>query len=197
MTSMDEGGRSAFWSAGDRALGIIMKNSLNIIRTMKTARGTTDPQGRFLLRASSPVCCSAFTRMWIILFLLLEIPSLPVTTAFALPQAPSGGDPEKGRQVFHGIGICYFCHGQNGDPENLPELKPETLRTVRGLRPHPPDLRRPKALKLKSDSQRFLIIQDGHEGTGMLPDTTLSNQEIRDVMAYLATLRTTHKQISK
>lgn len=196
MTAMNEGRRSAFWSAGDRALGINMKNRLNIIRAMKMTRRTTETLGRILLPASPP-CSAAFAKMWIILVLLLEIPFAAATTAFALPQAPTGGDPGKGRQVFHGKGICYFCHGQNGDPENLPELKPETLRTVRGLRPHPPDLRRPKTLKLKSDSQRFLTIQDGHEGTGMLPDTTLSNQEIRDVVAYLATLRAANKESTK
>jgi mono/diheme cytochrome c family protein len=137
--------------------------------------------------------------MWVILVLLLETPSLPVTTGFAevSSQGAAGGDPEKGRQVFHGRGICHYCHGQNGDLENLPELKPETLRTIRGLRPHPPDLRRPKELKLKSDRERFLIVREGHEGTGMLPDTTLSNQEIRDVVAYLATLRATNTQRSK
>jgi mono/diheme cytochrome c family protein len=133
----------------------------------------------------------------IALFLFIEILSLPVRNAFSSSQAPNGGDPEKGRQVFHGKGICHYCHGQNGDPEKLPELKPETLRTIRGLRPRPPDLRRRRELKLKNDSQRFLIIRDGHEGTGMLPDTTLSNQDIRDVVAYLATLRATEKHAIK
>jgi len=132
--------------------------------------------------------------MWIV---VLCLQFLFVTTALGLSPAPTGGDPQKGREIFHGKGICYYCHGQNGDPENLPELKPETLRTVRGLRPPPPDLRQPKDLKLKSDSQRFQIIRDGHEGTGMLPDTTLSNQEIRDVVAYLDTLRAINKQRSK
>jgi mono/diheme cytochrome c family protein len=112
-------------------------------------------------------------------------------------QERSSGDPERGRQVFHGRGICHYCHGQNGDPEFLPELRPETLRTIRGLRPQPPDLRRPEALRLKTDKQRFVIIRDGHEGTGMLPDSTLSNQEIRDVVAYLATLRDTTRQTGK
>ena len=133
-------------------------------------------------------------RLWAILVLFLGVQSLPVRLALGeISQQVPNGDPEKGRQVFHGRGICYYCHGQNGEPENLPALQPETLRTGRGLRPQPPDLRRPQNLKLTSDTQGVLIIRDGHEGTGMLPDTTLSNQEIRDVVAYLETLRATFK----
>ena len=138
-------------------------------------------------------------RLWAILVLFLAVQSLPVSLALGeivTQQAPNG-DPERGKQVFHGRGICYYCHGRNGNPENLPELEPKTLRTIRALRPQPPDLRRVTELKLKSDKERFLIIREGHEGTGMLPDTTLSNQEIRDVVAYLATLRATKKQESE
>jgi mono/diheme cytochrome c family protein len=161
------------------------------------AREVADPP-RFLPRAS-PVCVSTLAGMWVVLTLLLEVGSLPLTAALGAvsSEGARGGDPEKGRQVFHGRGICHYCHGQNGDPEHLPELRPETLRTIRGLRPQPPDLRRSEALRLKSDRQRFVIIRDGHEGTGMLPDTTLSNQEIRDVVAYLATLRDTARQTGK
>lgn len=138
-------------------------------------------------------------RLWAILVLFLGVQSLPVRLALGeiLSQQAPNGDPEKGQQVFHGRGICYYCHGQNGDSENLPQLEPKTLRLIRGLRPQPPDLRRSRELKLKSDKERFLIIREGHEGTGMLPDTTLSNQEIRDVVAYLATLRATKKQESE
>jgi mono/diheme cytochrome c family protein len=138
-------------------------------------------------------------RLWTILALLLAVPSFTVRPAGGEvgSQHTPGGDPEKGRQVFHGKGICYYCHGHNGDPENLPDLKPETLRTIRGLRPQPPDLRHTKGLKLKTDNQRFQIIREGHEGTGMLPDTTLSNQEIRDVVAYVETLRMGRQQTSK
>jgi mono/diheme cytochrome c family protein len=169
-----------------------MKNRLNATREIKTERGSANAPGRFLLPA--PVGSSAFARVWIVVLIL---PFLSVTTALALPLEPNSGDPEKGHVVFHGKGICYYCHGHNGNPENLPDLKPETLRTIRGLRPEPPDLRRPKELKLKSDRQRFVIIRNGHEGTGMFPDTTLSNQEIRDVVAYLETLRAPTKQRSK
>ncbi len=112
-------------------------------------------------------------------------------------QELSSGDAEKGREVFNGKGICHYCHGQNADPDNLPALEPKTLRIIRGLRPQPPDLRRPAQLKLRTDRQRFLIIREGNTGTGMLPDTTLSNQEIRDVVAYLATFRDTTRQTGK
>jgi hypothetical protein len=55
----------------------------------------------------------------------------------------------------------------------------------------------PVKTSLGAAGQRFVIIRDGHEGTGMLPDTTLSNQEIRDVVVYLATLRDTARQAGK
>ena len=141
----------------------------------------------------------SFVKIGIILVFLLEGPALPLMIALGAvsSQQAGGGNSEKGRQVFHGRGICYYCHGQNGDPENLPELQPTTLQVIHELRPRPPDLRRTRELKLKSDRERFLIIRNGHEGTGMLPDTTLSDQEIRDVVAYLATLRPTNSQRNK
>ncbi|HSE59577.1 MAG TPA: cytochrome c [Nitrospiraceae bacterium] len=133
----------------------------------------------------------------LVVALVLEImpfPLLKVVLPDASAETITGGDAEKGRGLFNGKGICHYCHGQNGDPDNLPALEPETLRIIRGLRPQPPDLRRPAELKLKTDKQRFRIIREGHEGTGMFPDATLSNQDIRDVLAYLATLRGPHEQ---
>jgi hypothetical protein len=44
-------------------------------------------------------------------------------------------------------------------------------------------------LKLKSDKERFHAIREGHPGTGMLPETKLTDREINDVVAYLALLR--------
>ncbi|WP_447979389.1 c-type cytochrome [Candidatus Nitrospira bockiana] len=106
---------------------------------------------------------------------------------------PSGsappGDPEAGRAVFNGSGICYYCHGRDGDPALRPDLSPQTADIIAHLNPPPPDLRRTGQLRLKNDAQRFRIIREGHLGTGMLPDPSLSDREIRDLLAYLAELR--------
>ena len=99
------------------------------------------------------------------------------------------GDVEAGRQVFNGKGICHYCHGIDGHLEQKPPLSPQTAQIVAGLQPKPSDLRHGKSLKLHQDTKRFQIIREGHLGTGMLPDPTLSDQEIKDVLAFLAKLR--------
>jgi hypothetical protein len=45
-----------------------------------------------------------------------------------------------------------------------------------------------KSLKMKTDKERFRAIREGHEGTGMFPDSTLTDQEIRVTLAYLSVL---------
>jgi mono/diheme cytochrome c family protein len=103
--------------------------------------------------------------------------------------AAERGDQERGRAVFNGKGICYYCHGTDGRLEQRPTLSKETAGVIARLAPNPPDLRNLKNLRLKSDRERFRAIREGHPGTGMLPDTTLTDQEITDAVAYLATLR--------
>lgn len=109
---------------------------------------------------------------------------------------PSGAEPSpgraeatKGRAIFHGKGICFYCHGTDGDLHQRPSLSPDTESVIAGLTPPPADLRNPAALRDKTDTERFRTIREGHSGTGMLPDPTLSDQEIRDLLAYLAVLR--------
>lgn len=60
---------------------------------------------------------------------------------------------------------------------------------INQLNPPPVDLRNPNVLRLKTDKQRVRAILDGHPGTGMFPDTTMTNQELIDTLAYLALLR--------
>jgi len=50
-------------------------------------------------------------------------------------------------------------------------------------------LRNPKALYLKTDKQRARVIREGHPGTGMFPDTRMTDQELTDTLVYLAVLR--------
>jgi hypothetical protein len=68
-------------------------------------------------------------------------------------------------------------------------LAPDTTAFIDRLNPKPPDLRNPSSLKLKTDNERFRLIREGHLGTGMFPDITLTDKEIKDILAYLSLLR--------
>ena len=99
------------------------------------------------------------------------------------------GDADRGRAVFNGKGLCYYCHGMDGNMEQRPQLAVDTTALIAQLNPPPVDLRNPKILRLTSDSARAKAIRKGHPGTGMFPDTTMTDQELTDTLAYLAFLR--------
>lgn len=99
------------------------------------------------------------------------------------------GDAERGRAVFNGKGVCYYCHGVDGQIEKRPQLAADTAALIARLSPPPSDLRNSKTLHLKSDKQRAKAVREGHPGTGMFPDTTMTSQELVDTLAYLALLR--------
>ncbi len=99
------------------------------------------------------------------------------------------GDAERGRAVFNGKGVCYYCHGIDGNKGQRPQLAADTAALIAQLNPPPVDLRNPKAQYLRSDKQRARAIREGHPGTGMFPDTRMTDQELRDTLAYLALLR--------
>jgi mono/diheme cytochrome c family protein len=103
--------------------------------------------------------------------------------------ARAGGKAEAGRSVFNGKGVCYYCHGIDGYRDKLPQLEAGTAELIAQLNPQPSDLRNPKTLHLKTNKQRARAIREGHTGTGMFPDTRMSNQELADTLAYLATIR--------
>lgn len=106
------------------------------------------------------------------------------------PKSPkTTGDAERGRAVFNGKGICYYCHGIDGKKNQRPQLAADTATLIAELNPPPVDLRNPNELRLTTDKQRARAILEGHPGTGMFPDTTMTNQELIDILAYLALLR--------
>lgn len=128
-----------------------------------------------------------FSEMTLALLLL----SAP-TISWAEPtdkNATMKGDAAQGNALFNGKGICHYCHGLDGVIDRKPQLNPDTQAVVARLAAHAPDLRNRAMLKLKDDKTRFRTIREGHPGSGMFPDKTLSDQDIRDVLAYLATLR--------
>lgn len=99
------------------------------------------------------------------------------------------GDAGLGREVFNGKGVCYYCHGVDGYRDRQPQLAADTAALIAQLDPSPPDLRNRKTLQLTSDKARFNAIREGHPGTGMFPDNTMTTQELTDTLAYLALLR--------
>lgn len=116
----------------------------------------------------------------------------PVGIAAGAPSDGSAkpkGSAEAGRSLFNGKGVCYYCHGVDGYRDRLPQLESKTTALITQLNPQPPDLRNPKTLHVTSDKARAKLIREGHLGTGMFPDTTMTDQELADTLAYLAHLR--------
>ena len=98
-------------------------------------------------------------------------------------------DAERGRAVFNGKGVCHYCHGIDGNKDQRPQLAADTAALIDQLNPPPSDLRNRKTLRLTTDKARFNAIREGHPGTGMFPDTTMTTQELSDTVAYLAFIR--------
>jgi len=103
--------------------------------------------------------------------------------------ATAQADAERGRAVFNGKGVCYYCHGIDGNKDQQPQLAADTAALIEQLNPPAADLRNRKGLRLTNDKARFNAIREGHPGTGMFPDTTMTTQELTDTLAYLALLR--------
>jgi len=129
------------------------------------------------------LCCSG-----LVLALLSTAPSLTLAESTNAGAALKGDAP-RGQVLFNGKGICHYCHGVDGVIDKKPSLKPDTAAAIAKLSAPAPDLRNRAALTLKDNKARFRAIREGHPGSGMLPDTTLSDQDITDVLAYLALLR--------
>ena len=107
----------------------------------------------------------------------------------APPSAKLKGNIGRGREIFNGRGACHFCHGIDGYLGRTPRLEADTAALISRLNPPPPDLRNPGALRLKTNKERARAIREGHPGTGMFPDLTMTDQDIADTLMYLALMR--------
>jgi mono/diheme cytochrome c family protein len=140
-----------------------------------------------------------FRRLSLACFLLVGLSAIQLTETFDMhvwagprsskKSAADQSDAGRGREVFNGKGVCYYCHGVDGYRDRQPQLAADTATLIAQLNPQPADLRNPKSLQLTSDKARFNAIREGHPGTGMFPDTTMTTQELTDTLAYLALLR--------
>ena len=108
------------------------------------------------------------------------------------PAQPSGklkGNIMRGREIFNGKGVCYYCHGIDGYLYRTPRLEANTAALIAKLNPPPSDLRNPEVQRLKMNKERARAIREGHPGTGMFPDTTMTDQDLADTLLYLALIR--------
>jgi mono/diheme cytochrome c family protein len=123
----------------------------------------------------------------------VAVASIPASHLLAgpLPDQKTKAQPsaEAGRNVFNGKGVCHYCHGVDGHRDKLPQLEADTAALIARLNPPPTDLRNPKSLRLTNDKARAKVIREGHPGTGMFPDPTMTDRELADTLAYLAQLR--------
>lgn len=99
------------------------------------------------------------------------------------------GNIGRGREIFNGKGVCYYCHGIDGYLGRTPRLEADTAGLIARLNPPPPDLRNPGVLRLKTNKERARAIREGHPGTGMFPDLTMTDQDMADTLLYLAFIR--------
>lgn len=128
-----------------------------------------------------------------ILALLPYLAAIRGTVAPLASQPPSAfslrGNANSGRQLYHELGGCAICHGIEGHLQSRPPMSADLVARLNAL-PHPPaDLRNPAALTSQNDEDRYRSIKLGHPGTAMYPKTLLRDEDIRDLIAYLAILR--------
>ena len=112
--------------------------------------------------------------------------------AESIPSQATGqlkGNILRGREVFNGKGVCYYCHGIDGYIGRRPRLEADTAALIAKQNPPPSDLRNPEALRLKTNKERSRAIREGHPGTGMFPDSTMTDQDLADTLLYLALIR--------
>ncbi len=141
----------------------------------------------------------SFVPAWCVALLLagwigMQPPPLSDTDAWADPrksqsEGTSKGNVGRGREIFNGKGLCYYCHGIDGFLARKPRLEVDTASLIARLNPPPSDLRDPSSLRLKSNKERSRAIREGHPGTGMFPDTTMTDQDLADTLMYLALIR--------
>lgn len=99
------------------------------------------------------------------------------------------GDAKRGRQLYHELGGCAICHGIDGQLTRRPPISKDLAHRLDTLPAPPANLRDPASLTSQNDEDRFLSIKRGHPGTAMYPKALLRDEDIRDLVAYLATLR--------
>lgn len=91
---------------------------------------------------------------------------------------------EKGRLLYNGKGICFTCHGPNGDGKGSAGAK---------LNPAPRNFRHHGFWRHRAEGELFWVIKHGSPGTGMVGfGQVLSDEEIWALIQYERTFARRH-----
>ncbi|MDF0676016.1 MAG: cytochrome c [Nitrospira sp.] len=160
---------------------------------MRWARSQTGSSARTILTRDLLVKLTASFSLLFVGSLELELLSpsdyARAESSTSQPTVKLKGNVMRGREIFNGKGVCYYCHGIDGYIGRRPRLETDTAALIARLNPPPSDLRNPEALRLKTNKERTRTIREGHPGTGMFPDTTMTDQDLADTLLYLALIR--------
>ena len=77
----------------------------------------------------------------------------------------------------------------DGFLDRLPPTKADIDARIARLNPPPTDLRDAGMHRLKTNKDRARAIQEGHSGTGIFPALIMTDQNMADILFYLAFLR--------
>lgn len=109
---------------------------------------------------------------WLIILLF----AVGLVSASALLHATPTGDANRGKSLF--IRYCQACHGVQGKGDGYIMFSPPVA-----------DLSAPR-VQTKPDAELAKLIHDGRSNTAMGSwRLVLSQEEIRDVVAYIRTLK--------
>ncbi|HMS83884.1 MAG TPA: c-type cytochrome [Nitrospira sp.] len=133
--------------------------------------------------------CSVLLASWLGVATVSVTQDAWAETSTSPPSGKLKGNILRGRDIFNGKGVCYYCHGIDGYLYRTPRVEADTAKRITKLNPPPSDLRNPDVLHLKTNQERTRAIREGHPGTSMFPDTALTDQDLADTLFYLALIR--------
>ena len=125
-------------------------------------------------------------RRLICLYAFVLSTAVALSAFSAAPPAPAGfqldGDAANGKTVYDKR--CALCHGATGDGQG---------KMAASLNPKPLDFTSKALMAKRSDWEVYLAIRDGGKAVGLSPTMfgwkgLISDQEIRDVAAYVRSL---------
>ncbi|MBI5197895.1 MAG: c-type cytochrome [Nitrospirae bacterium] len=110
-----------------------------------------------------------------------RVPADQMASAKAMknPVASTPENVAKGKAIFEGKGGCTICHGPNGNGDGPGAV---------ALDPSPRNFHNKDWQKARTDGELKWVIKNGSAGTGMVPVTTISDEEAWQAIDFVRSL---------